>query len=173
MRAHPQDWRLPYDKGFIYYWFLQDYRAAGETWLAASRLASAPHWMAGLAAMSMSKGGAIEIALALWQRQYQESDREDIKENARNHLLSFQVAKDLWTLEFLLEKFRAATGSFPRSLQELLRGKSAGTRLWIPSGIPYDYDPQTGAVRLSPESKIRYLKVPETYKAAITNTNYE
>ena len=62
IRAHPQDWRLHYDKGFVYYLFLQDYKAAGETWLAASRLSSAPYWMAGLAAMSMSKGGAIEMA---------------------------------------------------------------------------------------------------------------
>jgi hypothetical protein len=170
IRVHPQEWRLYYDKGFIYYWFLQDYRAAGETWLEASRLSSAPYWMAGLAAMSMSKGGAIEIALALWQRQYQESGRADIRENARNHILSFQVAKDLWTLELLLEKFRAATGSFPKNLQELLRDQSRKYATADPTGIPYAYNPQTGAVRLNPESRIRYLKVPETYKAHLRLT---
>ena len=164
VRTHPQDWRLRYDKGFIYYSFLQDYRTAGETWLAASRLSSAPVWMAGLAAMSMSKGGAVEIALALWQRQYQESNRKDIRENARNHLVSFQVAKDLWTLELLLEKFQAATGSYPKNLQELLRGQKRRCATADPSGIPYAYNPQTGVVRLNPESKIRYLQVPETYK---------
>jgi tetratricopeptide (TPR) repeat protein len=164
IRANPQNWRLHYDKGFIYYSFLQDYRAAGEAWLAASKLSSAPVWMAGLAAMSMSKGGAVEIALPLWQRQYQESSREDIRENARNHLLSFQVARDLWTLELLLEKFRAATGSYPKDLQELLRGQKRRRATADPSGIPYAYNPRTGAVRLNPESKIQYLQVPETYK---------
>ncbi|HTY62374.1 MAG TPA: hypothetical protein VMG30_08965 [Acidobacteriota bacterium] len=164
IRVNPQDWRLYYDKGFIYYLFLQDYRAAGETWLEASKLSSAPYWMAGLAAMSMSKGGAIEVAMALWQRQYRESDRADIRENARNHMMSFQVAKDLWTLEFLLDRYRAASGSFPPSLQELLRGRKRKYATADPSGIPYDYNPQTGAIRLSPQSKIRYLKVPEAYK---------
>ena len=164
IRTHPQDWRLHYDKGFIYYSFLEDYRAAGEAWLAASRLSSAPVWMAGLAAMSMSKGGAIEIALALWQRQYQESNRKDIRENARNHLLSFQVARDLWTLELLLEKFREATGSYPKNLQELSRGQKRRCATVDPSGVPYAYTPQTGAVTLNPESKIQYLQVPETYK---------
>jgi hypothetical protein len=164
MRAQPLDWRLPYDKGFIYYTFLQDYTRAGETWLAASKLASAPQWMAGLAAMSMSKGGAIEIALALWQRQFQESSRADIRENARNHLLSFQVAKDLWTLEFLLEQFKAAAGAFPQNLQELLRVQKRRCATADPSGVPYAYNPQTGEVRLSPGSQIRYLKVPEAYR---------
>jgi tetratricopeptide (TPR) repeat protein len=162
--AHPQDWQLHYDKGFIYYWFLQDYRAAGEAWLAASKLSSAPYWMAGLAAVSLSKGGAFEIALSLWQRQYQESDRKDIRENARNHLLSFQVAKDLWTLELLLKKFRAATGSFPHSLQELLHGQNRKYEIVDPSGVPYEYDPQTGNVGRSSESKVKYLSVPQFYK---------
>jgi hypothetical protein len=40
--AHPQNWQLQLDKGFVYFWYLQDYRSAGETWLAAGRLASAP-----------------------------------------------------------------------------------------------------------------------------------
>lgn len=172
-RAHPQDWRLPYDKGFIYYTYLQDFRAAGETWLAASKLASAPHWMAGLSAMSLSKGGAIDIALALWQRQYRESDRKDIRDNALNHLLSFQVAKDLWTLESKLEKYKAAKGSFPQNLQELLRGKTGRHSTADPTGIPYDYNPQTGIVRLNPKSKIRYLKVPETYRQQLRFTNDE
>jgi len=170
IHAHPQDWRLHYDKGFIYYSFLQDYRAAGETWLAASRLPSAPIWMAGLAAMSMSKGGAFEIAIALWQRQYQESNRKDIRENARNHLLSFQVARDLWTLELLLKKFRTATGSYPKNLQELSCAQKRQCATEDPSGIPYEYDPQTGNVWLSLESKIRYLQVPEIYKEQLRMT---
>ncbi|MBP1622234.1 MAG: hypothetical protein H6Q07_254 [Acidobacteria bacterium] len=173
IRAHPQEWRLYYDKGFIYYWFLQDYTAAGKTWLEAGKIPSAPYWMPGLAAMSMSKGGAIEVALSLWQRQYQESDRKDVRENARNHLLSFQVAKDLWTMEFLLEKFKAATGVFPRSLQELARGTRSECRTVDPSGVPYDYNPRTGKVVLSTESKIRYLKVPETYRQKLRMTNDE
>jgi hypothetical protein len=173
IRVHPQEWRLYYDKGFIYYWFLQDYRAAGETWLEASKLPSSPYWMPGLAAMSMSKGGAIEIALTLWQRQYQESDRADIRENARKHIVSFQVAKDLWTLEILLEKYRAAAGSFPPSLRDLLRGQKHRCATADPSGIPYAYNPQTGVVSLNPKSEIQYLSVPETYKQQLRMTNDE
>lgn len=167
----PQEWRLRYDKGFISYLYLQDYKAAGETWLEASKLASAPYWMAGLAAMSLSKGGAIEVAIALWQRQYQEANRADVRENARNHLLSFQVARDLSTLELLVKKFRAKTGSFPGSLQELVRGQTRRYATVDPLGTPYEYDPQTGIVGLSADTKVRYLPVSETYKEQLRITN--
>jgi len=33
-----------------------------------------------------------------------------------------------------------------------------------PSGIPYAYEPATGRVRLSPETGVRYLQVPQEYK---------
>jgi len=75
--AHPQNWQLRYDKGFVHYLYLQDYKAAGEVWMAASKLPTAPYWMAGLAAMSLSKGGAVEVAIALWKRQYEEATRLD------------------------------------------------------------------------------------------------
>jgi len=164
IRAHPQEWRFYYDKGFIDYWYLRDFKAAGGIWLSASRIQEAPRFMPGLAAMALSKGGAIEIAIGLWQRQYQESTRADVKENARNHLLSFQVAKDLWTLELLVERYWEKTGSAPRSLQELVRGQKRRYALVDPLGIPYQYDPQTGVVKLSPKTKVRYLKIPEIYK---------
>ena len=164
IREHPQEWRLLHDRGFIYYWFMKDYRAAGETWRAASRLAEAPDWMEPLAAMSLSKGGALEIARALWENQYRESTRADVKENARNHLISIEVARDIWTLELLLENYQAENKSLPPTLQELVRGQKAGYRLMDPLGTPYRYDPATGAVSLSPDSKVRYIRIPESYR---------
>jgi hypothetical protein len=164
IKTHPQEWRLFYDKGFIHYLFLHDYRTAGELWLYASKLPSAPYWMASFAAFSLSKGGSVDVAIALWLRQYRESDRADMKENARNHLLSFQVARDLGTLESLIERYRKKTGSFPGSLQELLRVEQRRCSTADPLGTPYQYNPQTGEVKLSPQTKFQYKPVAETYK---------
>ena len=171
--AHPQNWQLRYDKGFVHYLYLQDYKAAGEVWMTASKLPTAPYWMAGLAAMSLSKGGAVEVAIALWKRQYEEATRADVRENARNHLLSFQVARDLATLESLLEKFRTKTGSFPRSLQELVRGQTRRYATVDPLGTPYDYDPETGNVWLSLDTRIKYVPVQQAYKEQLRITNDE
>ena len=121
-----------------------------------------------LAAMSLAKGGAIQVAKALWENQYRESPRADVRENARNHLLSIEVARDLWSLEFLIEKYRAKTKSFPGSLQELARGKQSSYRIADPLETPYRYDPNTGEVSLSPESKVKYLHVPQSYRESLT-----
>jgi tetratricopeptide (TPR) repeat protein len=170
IEAHPDLWRLRLDKGFVYYWYLKDFKAAGNVWLEASRRPESPEWMAGLAAMSLTKGGAIEVARALWQQQYNESTREDIKENARNCLISLEVAEDLWTLEFLLGVYRLENGMFPRSLEDLSSGESRKIIQADPLGTPYDYDPETGAVSLSPQSEVIYIEIPDSYKEDFQST---
>jgi hypothetical protein len=171
IRVHPQDWRLRHGKGFVYYWFMQDFRKAGEAWQEASQLAGAPHWMQPLAAMALSKGGAMDVAKAMWESQYRESTRADVRENARNHLISIEVARDIWSLEFLVEKHRQKTGSFPQSLQQWMGGESGTYRIKDPLGTPYQYNPVTGAVSLSPETKVKYLAVPYSYKEQLRITN--
>ena len=162
----PDNWQLPYEKGFVCYWFLQDYRKAGEVWLGAARLRGAPGWMEGLAAMAMSRGGAVDTARALWMRQYQESARADIRDNARNHLFTLQVNEDEWTLEFLVRKFRERHGRFPKSLRELVDSGWLKSVPADPSGVPYEYDPEAGRVWMNPESRVRRLGIPFDYRAS-------
>jgi len=160
----PDNWQLPYEKGFVYYWFLRDYRRAGESWLSAARIKGAPSWMEGLAAMAMSLGGAIDTARALWMRQYQRSSRADIRENARNHLFTLQVNEDEWTLEFLVRKFRDRHGRTPRTLQELVDSGWLKSVPVDPSGFPYLYDRESGRVWMDPESQVRRLSIPPEYR---------
>jgi hypothetical protein len=122
--------------------------------------------MEGLAAMALSKGGAIEAAKTLWLRQYQESPRADIKENARNHLLSLKVSEDLWTLEFLIGKFKERYGKFPAGLQDLAPETRLPFATADPLGTPYSYDRETGKVGLDPKTGVRFLAVPEDYRSA-------
>jgi tetratricopeptide (TPR) repeat protein len=164
IQANPQEWRLFYDKGFVHYWYLKEYTEAGEVWKAASRLPDAPHWMASLAAMSLTRGGALEIAAALWERQYRESDRKDVRENAWNHLISIRVSLELSQLQALAEKYKEQTGSYPPSLKDLQRGKPGALPIEDPLGTPYRYNSETGSVQLSPKSTVHYLPVPQFQK---------
>jgi len=162
---HPQEWRLRFDKGMVYYWYLSDFKAAGDVWAEAGRIAGAPYWMEPLAAMSLSKGGHVDTAIALWQRQYHESDRADVRTNAKNHLVSFAISEQLWTLEFLAEKFRETKGTFPARLEDLIAIRWVRKVPVDPTGTPYEYNPATGEVKLNPASKVVFLNVPAAYKA--------
>jgi hypothetical protein len=164
IKRMPFEWRLLFDKGFIYYWFVKDYEAAGQCWLSASRLADAPAWMEGLAASALSKGGVVETAKTLWQRQYQESDRADIKENARNHLFSIQIAETLWALEYFIEKYYERFAAYPSELNDLVKANYLRALPVDPLGNSYEYDARTGIVERNPESKITYLGAPPGYR---------
>jgi tetratricopeptide (TPR) repeat protein len=170
IRAHPQEWRLWYEKGFVYYLYLKDYPKAAESWEAGSRIANAPHFLGPLAAAAFTQGGALDVAFALWNTQYRESTRADVRENARNHILSIEVARDIWSLEFLLGKYQAKTGMLPPSLQELVRGKRHSYRTVDPLGTPYSYNPVTGAISLGAETKVKYLRLPYSYKEKFQST---
>ncbi len=160
----PQEWRLRFDEGFVYFWHLQDARRAGEIWLEASRVAGAPPWMESLAARGFSQGGEMETAKDLWRRQLENSTREDLRDNARNHLATIQVDEEIWTIEFFVEKYAAMHGSPPVRLELLVRPGYLARVPKDPSGVPYAYDPATGAVSLSPDSRVRYLKLPFDYR---------
>jgi hypothetical protein len=164
IKQMPLEWRLLFDKGLIYYWFLKDYEAAGQCWLSASRIAGTPAWMEGLAASALSKGGAMETAKRLWQGQYQGSDRADIKENARNHLFSIQIAEHLWTLEYFIAKYYERFAAYPSELNDLVKvGYLRGLPV-DPLGNPYEYDPRTGIIERNSQSKITYLGAPPGYR---------
>ncbi len=164
--CHPDEWWFRFDKGFTCFWFLKDYKRAARVWLEASRLQAAPVWMEALAAMALSRSGAVETARALWERQYQHSMSRQVKENAKNHLDSMQVDELLWTIEFLAEKYAARHGRFPARLEDLVTARYLRSVPRDPSGIPLDYDSATGKASLSPDSGVRYLKVPYDYREA-------
>jgi hypothetical protein len=163
---HPRDWRLYYDKGFVYFWFLKDFRKAGDMWLIASRQPDSPPWMEGLSASALTRGGAVETARALWQRQYQESGRADLKANAKNHLDSIQVHEDLWTLEFFIERYKQRTGKAPLEYQDLVRTGLLRSLPLDPSGVPYSYDEENALPQLSIRTQVRYVAVPYDYRDA-------
>jgi len=169
-RENPLEWKILHDKGFIYYWYLKDFKAAGNTWLEAGKVPGAPEWLPLLAATSMSKGGEFEIALALWQERYQQSSRANEKETALNQIISFYVARDIWGWEALAEQYKEKYGTFPPTLRALAGtplGRSRRYSLNDPLGEPYDYDPVSGGVMLSTDSKVKYLTVPDIYKESL------
>ena len=169
LRYNPEEWWLLYDKGFVYYWYLQDFKAAGETWLRAAKINGAPEWLTGLAAASITRGGELAVAITLWQDRYLRATRETERETAKSRLISFKVAQDTWGWKVLAEKYREKNGAYPENLQILAAEFGLRYSLADPLGTPYQYDPQTGETALSADTEVHYLEVPDIYRNTLVD----
>ena len=63
------------DIGFVYYWWLQDYRQAAEWFKGAGERPGAPAWLAPLAATTLAQGGDRRSSRLLWTQLLQEHRR--------------------------------------------------------------------------------------------------
>jgi hypothetical protein len=152
IRANPGSWRLRWDLGSIWYFFLRDERKAADVFLEAAKVPGAPFWLESLAGRILIKSHR-EIAREIWQRQYDQGEGA-MKDNALYNLQTLDALDARDALAKLVEGYRAGHGALPASLQELVR---AGLSLSLPrdpTGVAFDYDPATGDVSIARSSRL-------------------
>ncbi len=118
---NPEQWRLYYNLGFIYYTELKDYARASEAFAAGSRLPITNEFMPILAARMAQHAGEFDTARMLWFTTYQSSKEASIRENAVQHLQALRVDEDVARLEELVAKYRQQTGLAPTRIGDLER----------------------------------------------------
>lgn len=133
IRNNPEQWRLYYDLGFIYYLNLKDYRGAAEAFEKASQLPNAHPFTKILAGKMAQHAGEYQMARMLWSATYESAQEESIKYNAIAHLRALRVDEDVTHLEEAVAAYRQKTGSSPGSLSALV---NAG----LLPGVPLDPD---------------------------------
>jgi hypothetical protein len=151
IRNNPNEWKLYYQLGFIYYTELQDYGAAAEAFDRGSRVPNAHPWLKLMAAQMAEHAGDLQTARMLWTTMYQSTQDRSIRANAAAHLRALQVDEDVLVLERLVNIYRDKTGRVPNSFSDLeaaglLRGTAAD-----PLGHPY---------RLMPDGHV-VVRVPD------------
>jgi tetratricopeptide (TPR) repeat protein len=144
--AHnPDQWRLYYNLGFLYYTEFKDYPKAANAFLLGSQLPVTNEFMPMLAARMAQHAGEFDTARMLWFTTYQGSKDPQVRENAVRHLLALQVDEDVTRLEQVVEKYRQRTGQLPASMNEIER---AGFIHGMPA------DPKGHAYKLTPDGRI-------------------
>ncbi|HMH00929.1 MAG TPA: hypothetical protein VK555_05910 [Terriglobales bacterium] len=151
IRNNPNEWKLYYQLGFIYYTELQDYAAAADAFDRGSRVPKAHPWLKLMAAQMAEHAGDLQTARMLWTTMYQSTQDRSIRANAAAHLRALQVDEDVLVLERLVNIYRDKTGRVPNSFSDLeaaglLRGTAAD-----PLGHPY---------RLMPDGHV-VVRVPD------------
>jgi tetratricopeptide (TPR) repeat protein len=134
---NPDQWRLYYNLGFLYYTEFKDYAKAAEAFKRGSELPVTSQFMPILAARMAQHAGEFDTARMLWRTAYQNTKDEHIRENAVEHLLALQVDEEVTQLEQVVERYRQQAKRLPGSMSDLERaGFIRGTPM-DPKGHPY------------------------------------
>ena len=158
-RADPTRWRYLQDIGFVYYWWLGDYRAAAEWFLKASEVPGTPWWLRSLAAVTAAEGGDRRSSRMLWQSLRDSADNEWLRNDASRRLAQLDALDAIDQLNAAVAAFKARTGQFPPSWDALVRAGVVPSRPLDPAGTPFVLDPASGAVMLGAQSPLNPLPV--------------
>jgi tetratricopeptide (TPR) repeat protein len=137
IQNNPDNWRLYYDLGFIYYMDLKDYPRAADAFERGSEVPHAHPFLKILAAQMAQHAGDTQMARALWTTTYQTSQERQIRGNAVAHLRALQVADDVTALEEAVAHYRQNTGRLPASMSELVADRLLRGIPLDPTGRPY------------------------------------
>jgi tetratricopeptide (TPR) repeat protein len=149
---NPDQWRLYYNLGFLYYTELNDYAKAADAFAQGAQLPVTNQFMPILAARMAQHAGEFDTARMLWFTAYQNTKDPLVQQNAVEHLRALQVDEDVTRLEQVVEKYRDKTGRMPLSLGDLERAGSIHGTPADPTGRPYKLMPDGRIEVQHPES---------------------
>lgn len=162
---NPDNWRLYYDLGFVYYTELKDYRRAAEVFEQGSRAPNAHPFLKILAAQMAEHAEDYDTARMLWTATYESSKESNIRQNALEHLRSIRVDEDVTHLQQAVSRFAQQNGRLPTSIWELAAAEHLRGIPVDPDGNPYlvSFDGQVQVAK--PEDFLFITKgIPPDYK---------
>ena len=138
IRNNPDNWKLYYELGFIYYYMEpRQYAKAAEAFERGTKVPNAHPFLRVLAAQMAQHAGEIQTSRMLWQATYATSQDKLIRRNAVDHLKALQVDEDVTVLEEIVGRYRQQTGKLPTRMSELERAGLLREILQDPTGRPY------------------------------------
>lgn len=158
---NPNEWRLYQHLGYIY-WRLGEFDKASEIYAAGAKIPNAPNFMPMMAAKMKSEGGSRETARTVYNQMLNESEDEQIKENAEFRLMELDSLDERVQITKALQEFQAKTSRCANNWREILpllrnlklpnnkdfRLDNAGN-LIDPSDAPYILDKENCQVKLN------------------------
>jgi len=156
IQQNPDNWKLYYELGFVYYMNLHDYKKAAEAFERGSKIPNAHPFLRLLAAQMAQHAGDYETARLLWTATYQNSQDRQIRSNAVEHLRALRVEEDVTHLQEAVTRFGERTGRLPASMAELVAVEG------LP-GIPVD--PDRRPYKLTPAGRVE-VQVPDDFPFA-------
>ena len=137
IRHNPDNWKLYYNLGFIYYTEIKDYEKASQVFAQGADVPNANPLMKVLAAKMAGHAGDLTTARLLWSSTYESSRDTLVRQNAIEHLRAIQVEEDVTKLQGAVSDFGERTGRLPSSMRELAVAEGLPGIPVDPDGHPY------------------------------------
>ncbi len=167
LAATPGKWQYAMDTGFVYYWWLQDYKRAAAWFERAAGMPGGSWWLRSLAATTLAEGGDRQSSRRMWQQIAETADHDWLKNNARVRLAQFDALDQIDALDALVRRYRAVFGRAPGRWADLVMAGYLRAEPLDPAGTPYALDPSAEpAVALAPASPLQPLPPQFTKKAS-------
>jgi len=153
LRERPEKWQYLQDIGYIYYWYLTDYRRAAEYFERASDVPGAPNWLRPLAATTRAQGGDRRMSRAMWLSILESADVDWLRVQAERRLLQLRALDDIDALQARVDQYAARTGERVSGWNALVAARVLRGVPRDPAGTPYELTGD-GKVRLSERSSL-------------------
>ncbi len=161
LEASPTTWEYSHDIGFVYYWWLHDYRAAADWFAKGAKLPGAPAWLEALAATTLAQGGDRQSSRQLW-RQLGDTDIDWLKRNSEHRLAQIDAMDFVDELNRVAQRFVTREGRLPRDLSELIAAERLRGWPLDSTGVPYEFDAATARTDVSRRSTLWPLPWPQS-----------
>jgi tetratricopeptide (TPR) repeat protein len=161
LKANPDEWRLYYDLGFVYYFDMKDYAKASAALYEGSKNPKAFIWMKTMAAKIATEGHSTETSNFLWQDVYNTTKDPLVKENALRHLQLLRAEEDRKQIDLASDQYQKQFGRSPGRMSELVQSGLLLGEPVDPLGYAYVLS-EAGKAELNSNSPLRdkWIKAP-------------
>ena len=161
LRANPDEWRLYYDLGFVYYFDMKDYAKASAALYEGSKNPKAFIWMKAMAAKIATEGNSTETSNFLWQDVYNTTKDPLVKQNALRHLQLLRAEDDRKQIDTIADEYQKRFGRRPVRMSELVQSGLLRGAPVDALGYPYILS-EAGKAELNLKTPLRdrWIKAP-------------
>lgn len=150
--AMPDNWQLLQWRAFCRSFYGNDPAGASADALRASRLPGAPSFLVALAASYQRTSGDLDAAEAMFKR-LSEDPEEYLRTSGKRGLQQVALLRMTRSVEAMVKEWTRTKGAPPVDLS-VLATAFPGLPIADPSGTPFEYDPQSGRVRIARASSL-------------------
>jgi hypothetical protein len=120
-RERPDDWRIPFELGFIQSYYLGKFGDAARNLADAARAPRAPAYLGLLATRAAADAGDVDFAEKMATVMVAQANEEATRKEWENRLLDLRMERDLRAIEAAVDRYRKRAGAPPPSIAALIR----------------------------------------------------